>query len=205
VRRSLALAVLLAAATCAGSGRSAREAAADRALERIARLAAAMKADDARRALAVGDPRDGIVFWGQPGAYPRPLFRARPGSGAPLSVQAERAGADAYYVEPTGYWQEVGAALERALAVARTDAGPYAVPPEEDLERAPPWGSLDTEGVRVGDRDYPSLAEEPETAALVRKQVQRYRFRAEVGRSSVTVFLTEQGVSHVILVWHYDA
>jgi len=39
----------------------------------------------------------------------------------------------------------------------------------------------------------------------VKKQVQRYRFRAEVGHSSVTVFMTERGVSHVILVWHYDA
>jgi hypothetical protein len=199
----LAIAVL---AACGGApaGRSS-PAGADQALARLARLAAAMKADDARRALAVGDSRDGIVFWGQPGAYPRPLFRARPGSGGPLSVLAERAGADAYYIEPTGYWREVGTALERALAVARTDAGPYAVPPEEEIGRAPPWGSLDTRQVRLGERDYPSLAEEAETAGLVENQVQLYRFRAEVGGSSVTVFLTERGVSHVILVWHYDA
>lgn len=35
--------------------------------------------------------------------------------------------------------------------------------------------------------------------------VQRFRFRAEVGGTSVTVFMTERGVSHVILVWHHDA
>lgn len=201
----IAVAAGLAAACAAGSSRSAPEPGAEEALARLGRLAAAMKADDARLALAVGDSQDGIVFWGQPGAYPRPLFRAPPGSGGPLSVLAERAGADAYYVEPTGYWREVGVALERALAVARIDAGPYAVPPEEDLERAPPWGSLDTRAVRLGEKDYPSLAEEAETAGRVKRQVQRYRFRAEVGRSSVTVFLTERGVSHVILVWHYDA
>ena len=202
--RSLLLALGLAA--CAGgSPGSSSPPGADQALARLGRLAAALQADDARRALAVGDPRDGIVFWGQPGAYPRPLFRARPGSGGPLSTLAERAGADSYYVEPTGYWREVGVALERALAVARIDAGPYAVPPEEEIQRAPPWGSLDTRGVRLGEKDYPSLAEEPETAGLVEKQVQRYRFRAEVGGSSVTVFMTERGVSHVILVWHYDA
>lgn len=195
---------LLTACGGAPPGRSS-PAGADQALARLERLAAAMKADDARRALAVGDSRDGIVFWGQPGAYPRPLFRAPPGSNGPLSVLAERAGADAYYIEPTGYWREVGTALERALAVARIDAGPYAVPPEEELQRAPPWGSLDTRGVRLSEKDYPSLAEEAETRNLVDKQVQVYRFRAEVGGSSVTVFLSERGVSHVILVWHYDA
>lgn len=203
--RALCFAIgLLTACGGAPAGRSSPPGA-DQALERLGRLAAAMKADDARGALAVGDSRDGIVFWGQPGAYPRPLFRARPGSGGPLSVLAERAGADGYYVEPTGYWREVGVALERALAVARIDAGPYAVPPEEEIQRAPPWGSLDTRGVRLSEEDYPSLAEEAGTANLVDKQVQVYRFRAEVGGSSVTVFLTERGVSHVILVWHYDA
>lgn len=203
--RCLSLIAFLAGACAAGSSKTAPEPGADEALARVGRLAAALKADDARRALAVGDSQDGIVFWGQPGAYPRPLFRAAPGSGGPLSVLAERSGADAYYVEPTGYWREVGVALERALAVARIDAGPYAVPPEEDLERAPPWGSLDTRAVRLGEKDYPSLAEDAETAGRVKRQVQRYRFRAEVGHSSVTVFLTERGVSHVILVWHYDA
>lgn len=177
----------------------------DEALGALRELAAAMKADDANRALAHGDPKDGIVFWGQPGAYPRPLFRAPPGSSGPLSVIASRAGADSYYVEPSGYWREVGVTVERALAVARTDAGAYSVPPEEELERAPSWGSLDTRGVRLSEKDYPALADEPETAALVSGQVQRYRFRAEVGGSSVTVFMTDRGVSHVILLWHYDA
>jgi len=192
------------AAAC-GAKAAPRPPGADQALDRVRRLAAAMQADDAMRALAVGDPADGIVFWGQPGAYPRPLFRAPPGSNGPLSVLAERAGADGYYLEPTGYWRETGAALERALAVARIDAGPYQVPPEEAIERAPPWGSLDSNRVRLGADDYPSLADERETADLVKKQVQRFRFRAEVGGTSVTVFMTDRGVSHVIVVWHYDA
>ena len=163
----------------AGGASSAQPGGTDEALAQLRKLAAAMQADDANRALAVGDPKDGIVFWGQPGAYPRPLFRAPPGSNGPLSVLAERAGADGYYTEPTGYWREVGATLDRALAAARIDAGPYAVPPEEELGRAPPWGSLDTRGVRLSEKDYPSLAEEPETSGLVARQVQRYRFRAD--------------------------
>ncbi len=205
--RALFLTVCLVTACAGGRAGDAapQSGGADQALARLGRLAAAMKVDDASRALSVGDPQSGIVFWGQPGAYPRPLFRVRPGSRGPLSLLAERAGADSYYVEPAGYWREVGVALERALAVARTDAGPYAVPPEETIERAPPWGSLDTRSVRLGEKDYPALGEDGEIAGLVEKQVQRYRFRAEVGGSSVTVYLTEGGVSHVILVWHYDA
>lgn len=206
MRALLLIAGLTAAAgACGGATPASHPPGADDALARLRRLAAAMQADDARAALEVGDPRDGIVFWGQPGAYPRPLFRAPTGSNGPLSNLAERANADGYYVEPTGYWREAGATLERALAVARIDAGPYEVPPEDAIERAPPWGSLDTRAVRLGARDYPSLEEEAETAALVSRQVQRFRFRAEVGGSSVTVFMTERGVSHVILVWHYDA
>jgi hypothetical protein len=215
LRRLFALMALLAAcrggasrqlpASRAGAAGPSVAGTTDEALAALRELAAALRADDARRALAVGDSRDGIVFWGQPGAYARPLFRVPPGSSAPLSVLAERAGADAYYVEPTGYWREVGTALEQALAVARIDAGPYAVPPEEELERAPPWGSLDTRGVRLVASDYPALDEEAATARLVARQVQRYRFRAELHGASVTVFLTERGVSHVILVWHYDA
>ena len=190
---------------CGGARPAASPPGTDQALARLRRLATALQTDDSGRALAVGDSRDGIVFWGQPGAYPRPLFRARPGASGPLSNLAERANADGYYVEPAGYWREAGVTLERALAVARFDAGPYQVPPEEALRQAPPWGSLDTHAVRLGPEDYPSLEEESEIAGLIARQAQRFRFRAEVGGTSVTVFMTERGVSHVILVWHYDA
>jgi hypothetical protein len=204
MRALIAIAGLCAACGSAATG-SRGGAGTDQALAQLRRLAAALQADDANRALAVGDSRDGIVFWGTPGAYPRPLFRAPPGSSGPLSTIAERANADAYYTDPAGYWREAGVALERALAGARIDAGRYAVPPEEDLERAPPWGSLDTRGVTLTARDYPALEEESGTAGLARRQRQRFRFRAEAGRSSVTVYMTERGVSHVILTWHYDA
>ncbi len=203
--RSLLVAAVALVTSCGGGGRSARPAGAEQALARLGRLAAAMQADDANRALAVGDPRDGIVFWGTPGAYPRPLFRVPFGANGPLSAFAQRADADGYYTEPSGYWREAGAALERALAVARIDAGPYRVPPEEELERAPPWGSLDTHGVTLTAGEYPALDEESDTAELARRQIQRYRFRAEVGGSSVTVYMTERGITHVILTWQYDA
>lgn len=203
--RAWFLAITLLAACGGKPSMAPRPAGADQALARLRRLAAALQADDASRALAVGDPKDGIVFWGTPGAYPRPLFRAPPGSSGPLSALAERANADAYYTDPAGYWREAGIALERALAVARIDAGRYAVPPEEELKRAPPWGSLDTRGVTLTPRDYPALDEESETAGLARRQRQRFGFRAEAGGSSVTVYMTERGVSHVILTWHYDA
>jgi hypothetical protein len=202
--RSLVAVVALGTA-CAGGSRSSRPAGTEQALARLGRLAAAMQADDARRALAAGDPRDGIVFWGTPGAYPRPLFRVPAGSNGLLSVFAERADADGYYTEPSGYWREAGSVLERALAVAQIDAGAYQVPPEEELKRAPPWGSLDTHGVTLTAKEYPALDEESETSALAKRQVQRYRFRAEVGGSSVTVYMSERGITHVILTWHYDA
>jgi hypothetical protein len=185
-----------------GGGESAP--APDEALERLRELAAALAADDATRALAVGDARDGIVFWGQPGAYPRPLFRVPPGSSGPLSEHAARAGADNYYTDPGGYWREVGATLEAALAVSRNDAGPYQLPPEEALESAAPWGSLDTRGVRLTEADYPALAEESEIAGIAAGQRQVLRFRAENKGSSVQVFMTRGGVSHVVLSW-YDA
>ena len=203
--RSLVVAIVAPGTGCAGGGRNARPAGSEQALARLGRLAAAMQADDASRALAVGDPRDGIVFWGTPGAYPRPLFRVPAGASGLLSVFAERADADGYYTEPSGYWREAGAVLERALAVAQIDAGQYRVPPEEELTRAPPWGSLDTHGVALTAREYPALDEESETSALAKRQVQRYRFRAEVGGSSVTVYMSERGITHVILTWHYDA
>ena len=206
--RALVVVVVVgcAAAGCGGApSGSPGSAGQEQALARLRRLAAALAADDTYRALEVGDARDGIVFWGQPGAYPRPLFRLPPGASGPLSRFAERAGADGYYTDPTGYWREVGATLDRALAAYRVDAGPYAIPPEEELERAPPWGSLDTRGVRLSEKDYPSLEQDRDTALLTARQVQRYRFRAEVGGSSVTVFMSERGITHVILVWHNDA
>lgn len=203
--RSLVVALVALASACGASRAPGSTPGTDAALARLRRLAAAMQADDARRALAVGDPRDGIVFWGTPGAYPRPLLRVPPGANGLLSVFAERADADAYTTDPSGYWREAGAALERALAVARIDAGRYQMPQEEELERAPPWGSLDTHGVTLTAKEYPALEEESDTAELAQRQVQRYRFRAQVGRSTVIVFMTERGVSHVILTWPYDA
>ncbi len=203
--RSLALAVVMLCSACAASRAPGSTPGTDAALARLRRLAAAMQADDARRALAVGDPRDGIVFWGTPGAYPRPLFRVPAASNGLLSVYADRASADGYYTDPAGYWREAGAVLERALAVAHIDAGRYQVPPEETIKRAPPWGSLDTHHVTLTPRDYPALDEESDTAELARNQVQRYRFRAEAGGSSVTVYMSARGVTHVILTWHYDA
>ena len=203
--RSLVVTFVALGTACAGGGRSSRPPGTEQALARLGRLAAAMQADDAWRALEVGDPRDGIVFWGTPGAYPRPLFRVPAGSNGLLSQFAERASADGYYTEPSGYWREAGAVLERALAVAQIDAGPYQVPPEDELKRAPPWGSLDTHRVTLTAKEYPALDEESEASELAKRQVQRYRFRAEVGGSSVTVYMTERGITHVILTWHYDA
>jgi len=203
--RSLVVALVTLGTACGASRAPGSTPGTDAALARLRRLATAMQADDARRALAVGDPRDGIVFWGTPGAYPRPLFRVPPGANGLLSVFADRANADGYYTDPSSYWREAGAVLERALAASRIDAGPYQVPPEEQLKRAPPWGSLDTHGVTLTAKEYPALDEESDTAELARRQVQRYRFRAEVGGSSVTVYMSERGVTHVILTWHYDA
>ena len=98
MRAQLIIAGLAAAAAgiaCGGAKTPARPPGADEALARLRLLAAALEADDARRALEVGDPEDGIVFWGQPGAYPRPLFRAPPGA----SVQNPRGPRCARYAD----------------------------------------------------------------------------------------------------------
>jgi hypothetical protein len=182
------------------------------ALALLDKLAGAMRNDLAERLVDVADPVNGVTFWGQPGACASPLFRVSAKETGPLTALAkERIGsAPPHYFDRNGYWREVAETIRSGLRVVKLNRGHYELPPEEKLDRAPAWASLDTRNVALGDRQLSCLSEEE--AAQVRKTRRadyRYRFRAERGYSSVTVFLIERDgelrVEHVIQVWHYDA
>jgi hypothetical protein len=175
------------------------------------KLAGGLRSDRAVRVAEVVDPEHGLVFWGQPGACAAPLFRVFVEDTGLLSqLASERiVGAPPHYKDPDGYWREVAEAIRGGLRVVNVDAGRYQVPPEKDLERAPSWASLDTRDVALGDRDHACTGRVPKSANRVPASEYRFRFRAERGYSSVTVYLVEHGgelkVAHVLLTWHYDA
>jgi hypothetical protein len=182
------------------------------ALAVLDKLAGAMRNDLAERLVDVADPVNGLTFWGQPGACASPLFRVSAKETGPLTALAkERIGAaPPHYFDRNGYWREVAETIRAGLRVVKMNRGHYELPPEEKLDRSPAWASLDTRNVALGDRELSCLSEDE--AAQVRKTRRadyRYRFRAERGYSSVTVFLIERDgelrVEHVIQTWHYDA
>lgn len=190
-----------------GAARSGRQ---ERAVRVLDRLAGAMRNDRADRLIDVADPVHGITFWGQPGACARPLFRVNRREEGKLTALVRARGGDVppHFTDPNGYWREVAETIRAGLRVVKIDAGPYRLPPEEELERASPWASLDTRRVALGRRELGCL-DDPREAGDVPRAEYRYRFRAERGYSSVTVFLVEHDrqirVAHVILTWHYDA
>ena len=182
------------------------------ALQVLDKLAGAMRNDRADRLIDVADPVHGLTFWGQPGACASPLFKVSHEESGQLTVLAkDRIGqTPPHYTDPDGYWREVAETIRAGLRVARMDAGSYDLPPEEGIERAPPWASLDTRKVAPGQRELSCLDEEDaDEVRKARRSEYRYRFRAERGYSSVTVFLVEHEgelrVAHVIQTWHYDA
>jgi hypothetical protein len=182
----------------------------DQAVRVLDRLAGAMRNDRADRLADVADPVHGITFWGQPGACPRPLFRAMRGEDGKLTAIArERAGdVPPHFTSPDGYWREVAETIRAGLRVFKVDAGGYRLPPEDQLERATPWASLDTRHVALRKSEL-SCLEDRDAAGDAPRGEYRYRFRAERGYSSVTVLLVEHDrqirVAHVMLTWHYDA
>jgi hypothetical protein len=176
------------------------------------RLAGAMAKNRADRLIDVADPVHGLRFWGQPGMCAMPLFKVDDRDTGPLTELArgrmERA--PPHFLKPDGYWREVAETIRAGLRVVKENAGRYELPPEEGLDRASPWASLDTRKVALGNRELSCLDDDDVgKAGKAPKSEYRFRFRAERGYSSVTVFLVEHDdelrVAHVILVWHYDA
>ena len=175
------------------------------------KLAGAMANDRADRLADVADPEHGLAFWGQPGACPAPLFRVSNEERGRLTVLARTRilQAPPHFIDPNGYWREVAQTIRAGLRVAGVDSGEYDLPPEEGLDRAPPWASLDTRDVSIK-RELTCLDPQDRRAVSAAPRSEyRYRFRAERGYSSVTVYLVEHDgqlrVTHVILTWHYDA
>jgi hypothetical protein len=182
------------------------------ALALLDKLAGAMRNDRADRLIDVADPVHGLAFWGQPGACASPLFKVSDKERGQLTNLARvRVGsAPPHYFDPDGYWREVAETIRAGLRVAKMNAGVYVLPPEEGIERAPPWASLDTRKVAPGARELSCLDDEDaDEVRKARRSEYRYRFRAERGYSSVTVFIVEHDgelrVAHVIQTWHYDA
>lgn len=175
------------------------------------KLAGAMANDRADRLIDVADPVHGLMFWGQPGACAAPMLKVSfEENGKLTEIARQRIGsAPPHYFDPNGYWREVAETIRAGLRVAKVNAGRYKLPPEEGLDRAPPWASLDTRDVALGERELACLGDRGKAARAAPRSEYRYRFRAERGYSSVTVFLTEHDrqlkAAHVILVWHYDA
>lgn len=176
------------------------------------RLAGAMAKNRADRLIDVADPIHGLRFWGQPGMCAVPLFKVDDKDTGPLTelARGRMEAAPPHFLKPDGYWREVAETIRAGLRVVKKDAGRYEVPPEEGIERASPWASLDTRKVALGDRELSCMDEEQRgRAGKAPKSEYRFRFRAERGYSSVTVFVVEHRgelrVAHVILVWHYDA
>jgi len=175
------------------------------------RLAGAMRNDRAERLADVADPVHGLTFWGQPGACATPLFKvSRAEKEGRLSALAKARIGDVppHFTDPDGYWRDVAETVRAGLRVVKIDAGRYELPPEEGLDRAPPWASLDTRDPALGPRELACLGDEVAAAGKAPAREYRYRFRAERGYSSVTVFLVEHAgelrAAHVLLVWHYD-
>lgn len=176
------------------------------------RLAGAMRNDRADRLVDVADPVHGLTFWGQPGVCAAPMFQvAEDEQGRLSSLARKRIGsAPPHYFDPDGYWREVAETIRAGLRVVKVNAGSYELPSEDGLDRAPAWASLDTRNVAPGNRELSCLDEEQAGDVKKAKRAEyRYRFRAERGYSSVTVFLVEHKgalrVAHVIQIWHYDA
>ncbi len=222
-RSSVVLLLLLVASACGssepratdepgGRGQGRRKSGPYReAVAVLDRLAGAMRNDRADRLADVADPVHGLTFWGEPGACTAPLFKVTNTERGKLSQLArQRIGsAPPHYSNPDGYWREVAETIRAGLRVMEVNAGDYELPPEEGLDRAPPWASLDTRHVALGKRELACLEEDTKAAGSAPRGEYRYRFRAERGYSSVTVFIVEhQGalrVAHVLLTWHYDA
>ena len=182
------------------------------ALSVLDKLAGAMRNDRADRLIDVADPVHGLTFWGQPGACASPLFKVSDKERGQLTslARARVGSAPPHYFDPDGYWREVAQTIRAGLRVATMNAGAYDLPPEEGIERAPPWASLDTRKVAPGVRELSCLDEEDaDEVRKARRSEYRFRFRAERGYSSVTVFLVEHDgelrVAHVIQTWHYDS
>ncbi|HTE50246.1 MAG TPA: hypothetical protein VK698_05185 [Kofleriaceae bacterium] len=175
------------------------------------RLAGAMRNDRADRLVDVADPVHGLRFWGQPGVCAAPLFRVSDHEQGTLTglARARMGSAPPHFTDRNGYWSEVAETIRAGLRVVKVNAGNYELPPEEELERASAWASLDTRRVALGQRELGCLGDDVGAAGKAPRAEYRYRFRAERGYSSVTVFLVEHEgelrVAHVILVWHYDA
>ena len=176
------------------------------------RLAGAMAKNRADRLVDVADPVHGLRFWGQPGVCATPLFKVDDRDRGPLTelARGRMETTPPHFLKPDGYWREVAETIRAGLRVVKKNAGDYDLPPEEGLDRAAPWASLDTRKVALGPRELSCLGDDDVgKAGKAPKSEYRFRFRAERGYSSVTVFLVEHDdelrVAHVILVWHYDA
>lgn len=175
------------------------------------KLAGAMRNDRADRLVDVADPVHGLTFWGQPGVCAAPLFRVSNREEGTLTALARKRAPDAppHFTDRKGYWSEVAETIRAGLRVVKLDAGAYELPPEDELDHAPVWASLDTRDPALGPRELGCLGDRAADVDKAPHQEYRYRFRAERGYSSVTVFLVEHEgelrIAHVILVWHYDA
>ncbi|HWM87774.1 MAG TPA: hypothetical protein VNO33_18095 [Kofleriaceae bacterium] len=218
--RSRALALFLFAALCAcGSSAAPAESPEEKgppgpkgeAIAVLDKLAGAMRNDRAERLVDVADPVHGLTFWGQPGACAAPMFKVTHEEEGQLTALARKrvGSAPPHYFDADGYWREVAETIRAGLRVAKMNAGKYDLPPEEGLDRAPPWASLDTRNPALGEREFACLGDEADEVRKAPRSEYRFRFRAERGYSSVTVFLVEHDgelrVAHVIQVWHYDA
>ena len=92
------------------------------AVAKLHELAAAIEADGPVATL--GDPKDGIWLWDQPGVAPAPHVHAAAGDGRPLSKLLADGGLDGARAD--GWRHELGETIERGLAATDVDGDPAA-------------------------------------------------------------------------------
>lgn len=190
-----------------GTGATPEDVAAARAV--LAQLGSAINARDADALRQLADPVDGMWLWSQPGCCLTPAYLLRPDWGDdPFAREQE-------LVRSAVFFEEVGSTLAATLPVMGQDLGPYDIPPEEALETAPPWASLDTDGDAIRSRllDFAQSLEGEEHIAEVLAILERAPIVLELDSAFhsaiVRVVITKRGdrlhVAHVQLHWLYDA
>jgi hypothetical protein len=177
--------------------------------ELLAQLDAAVRARDAQALRQLADPVDGLWLWSQPGCCLAPALALRPDSGDdPFAREQELIGSAMFF-------EEVGATLAAALPIMGQDLGPYDVPPEEALESAPPWASLNTDrdAIRARHLELARMQEGEGHATEVEAILERapiwLELDAALHSAIVRVVITKRGdrlhVAHLELHWLYDA
>ena len=168
----------------------------ERAKQSLRAFAAALRAHDERALRAVAHPDVGLWLWDQQGAYPQPVAGTRDES--PLTEVSDQ------------YVDQVASAIELGLRIAREDAGPYELPPVEEIDDAPAWAAISTRGVDLAASAGPGLSEHADVATAAEQAPPVIELHVERGPHSVRVFLSREAngdlaITHVVVSEHYSA